>query len=359
MKIPRFKNLKKWPKILKSRRIIVAVVAVVLITFFATRGGSETSKIKTAQVTEKTLESEVTVSGEVKSREETNLRFQTSGKLAYIGVKQGDYVRSGQTVASLDSQELEKRLKRDLNTYFKTRLDFEDVKDSQKDKVITDTLKRIAQRSQADLDNSVIDVEIRDLAIQFSRLTSPINGYIINKGEFFAGNFVFPTDTIATVADFGKLQFVAEVDESEIGQVKVGQKAYITFDAFDNQPIETQVDFIGPKTITTSTGATAFEVKINLDPPENLRLGMNGEAEIIIQEVPQSLTIPLDALVNDKYVWLKTNDTFQKREIQKGLESELEVQITSGLNKGDQLAISGFDQIDKKNLVQKILSFFK
>lgn len=358
-KIKKIKNFKKLPRIVRSRRFIIGLVVIIILIFFGSRGGADQSKIKTTTVSEKTLETQVTASGKIASENESTLRFLTSGKLVWISVKEGDYVARGQTVAALDSQELEKRLKRDLNTYFKTRLDFEDVKDSQKDEVITDTLKRIAQRSQADLDNSVIDVEIRDLAIQFSRLNSPINGYIVNKGDFFAGNFIFPTDTLAQVADFGKMQFVAEVDESEIGQVKVGQKVYITLDAFPDQPIEAQVNFIGPKTITTSTGATAFEVKINLDPPGNLRLGMNGEADIIVKEAPQSLAISLDALVDDKYVWLKTDDTFQKREIQKGLESELEVQITSGLNKDDQVVISGFDQIGKKNLVQNILSFFK
>src|SRR3989344_639025 len=237
MKIPSIKSsrrssnnkiFKKLTKLIRSKRIIIAVVAIALLIFFATRGGADTSKIKTTQVTEKTLETQVAASGKIASENENTLRFLTSGKLAWISTKEGNYVRRGQTIASLDSQELEKRLRRDLNTYFKTRLDFEDVKDSQKDKVITDTLKRIAQRSQADLDNSVIDVEIRDLAIQFSRLTSPISGYIVNNPEFFAGSFIFPTDTIVQIANFDKLQFVAEVDETEIGKVKVDQKTYVT-----------------------------------------------------------------------------------------------------------------------------------
>jgi|SRR3989344_298786 len=359
MKIPRFKNLKKWPKILKSRRIIVAVVAVVLITFFATRGGAETSKIKTAQVTEKTLESEVTVSGEVKSREETNLRFQTSGKLAYIGVKQGDYVRSGQTVASLDSQELEKRLKRDLNTYFKTRLDFEDVKDSQKDKVITDTLKRIAQRSQADLDNSVIDVEIKDLAIKFSKLNSPINGYVVSEPNVFPNAFVFPTDTIVQIANLDKIQFVAEVDETEIGKIKIGQKATLTLDAFEGKQIETTVASIAPKAITTSTGATAFEVKFNLKAQEDFRLGMNGESKITTESQTNAQVVPLDVIVEERYVWVKKNDTYEKKEVTLGLESETEVKITSGISKDETIVTTGFDQIGKKSLFQKILGLLK
>ena len=337
----------------------MAVVAVILIIFFATRGGADISKIKTAQVTEKTLETQVAASGKIQSENQASLRFQSTGKLAWIGVKEGNYVYAGQAIASLDTQDLQKRLQRDLNSYFKTRLDFEDVKDSQKDKVITDTLKRIAQRSQADLDNSVIQVELEDLAIKFSKLLSPINGYIVDKEDFFAGENVFPTDTIVTVADFGKMQFVAEVDESDIGKIRQDQKVKINIDALPDKIIEASIILIGPKAITTSTGATAFEVKINLKGVEDLRLGMNGEAKIVIESISNALVAPLDAIVQDRYVWVKKDDTYQKREIEKGLEGDLEVQIASGLEKDETVVTGGFDQIGKKNLAQKILSFFK
>ena len=359
MKIPKVKNLKRWPKILRSRRIIVAMVAVVLIIFFATRGGADKDKIKTVQVTEKTLETQVAASGKIQSENQASLRFQTTGKLAWIGVKEGNYVYAGQAIASLDTQDLQKRLQRDLNSYFKTRLDFEDVKDSQKDKVITDTLKRIAQRSQADLDNSVIQVELEDLAIKFSKLLSPINGYIVDKEDFFAGENVFPTDTIVTVADFGKMQFVAEVDETDIGKIRQDQKVKINIDALPDKIIEASIILIGPKAITTSTGATAFEVKINLKGVEDLRLGMNGEAKIVIESISNALVAPLDAIVQDRYVWVKKDDTYQKREIEKGLEGDLEIQIVSGLEKDETVVTDSFDQIGKKNLAQKILSFFK
>ena len=81
---------------------------------------------------------------------------------------------------------------------------------------------------------------------------------------------------------------------------------------------------------------------------------MNGEAKIVTQEVQNALVIPLEAITDEKYVWLKTHSDFQKREIEKGQESETEIQITSGLTKGQEVVIAGFDQIEKKSLLQKV-----
>lgn len=337
------------------RKIVLLIFGLLIIIFVATRGGAVESEIKTVNVQEKNLELQVVASGQIESEEEADLRFSTQGKLAYLTVKEGDYVRRGQLIASLDTKDLQKRLERDLNLYFKTRLDFEDVKDSQKDKVITDTLKRIAQRSQADLDNTVIDVELRDLAIEFSNIFSPIEGYITKRGNFFAGNFVFPQDTIATVANTNKLQFVAEVDEAEIGRITTGQNAIVVLDAFPNQSFEVKVAKIAPQALTTSTGATAFEVKFNLDPPMDLRLGMNGEAKIITQRAENVLAIPQEAIVDDRFVWVKIQKQYQNREIIKGFESDLDLEVKSGLEKGEEVVVAGFDKLSKKNLFQKIL----
>ena len=82
---------------------------------------------------------------------------------------------------------------------------------------------------------------------------------------------------------------------------------------------------------------------------------MNGEVKITIESAETALVIPLETLVDDKYVWVKKNNQHQKREITKGLASDTEVQITSGLEEGQTIVTSGFDQIGKKSLIQKLV----
>ena len=356
MKISWKKIGKKIPRFLTTKEFLAVILVLIAVFFVTSRGGADIKKIQTIEARVKTIESVVTASGTIRSEDEASLRFLTSGKLTWIGSKEGDYVSRGQEIASLDTQDLEKRLKKDLNLYFKTRLDFEDTKDSQKDKVITDALKRIAERSQADLDNAVIDVEIRDLAIQFSKLSSPINGRIVEKSDFFALSNVTSADVIFKVSNFSKLNFVAEIDETEIGKIKVGQKATIILDAFTNKPIETTVNKISPQAIMSSTGATAFEVTFQVPRDENLLLGMNGEAKIVIDEKKNALTIPTESLVDEKYVWIAKNGKYVKREIKTGIKSDSEAEVIENLKQEDQVVTNGFAELGKNSLIQKIFN---
>ena len=86
---------------------------------------------------------------------------------------------------------------------------------------------------------------------------------------------------------------------------------------------------------------------------------MNGEASITIKEQDNAQVIPAEALVEEKYVWIKKDNTYQKREVTKGIESDTEFEITSGLSKSEIVVIAGFDQIGKRNLAQRIFNVFR
>src|SRR3990167_9973912 len=201
VKLDRKNLFKLIRKIVFNKKFAIVLVILVVIYTVGNRGARNQDLIKTQNARVEDIKKVVTATGVIRSQAEANLKFQTSGKVAYINVKQGDYVKKGQLIAKLDTVDLQKRLKADLNAYFKERLDFEDVKDSQPGGSASTELQRIAQRAQADLDNSVIDVELRDLVIKYSTLNSPIEGYITQNPQVLAGSNILATETITSVAD--------------------------------------------------------------------------------------------------------------------------------------------------------------
>ncbi len=227
-------------------------------------------------------------------------------------------------------------------------------KDSQKSQVITDALKRIAEKSQNNLNNTVIDVEIQDLALQYSNLYSPIDGYIVDNPQALAGQNILLTDTIATVADLDNIKFTGEIDESDIAKVQTGQTTGITLDAFENEKLESQVDTIGQKAITTSTGSTAFQTFFKLLKQKDLRIGMNGTAQIEVKRAENVNSVPRETIIDDKFVYVKSGKKFVKKEIEKGIESDTDVQITGGLEEGDIVLTSGIDELEKGSIFQKV-----
>lgn len=354
MKLSGIQKILTFAKKLINKRVIITCLVLLVVYYIGTKNSQNSKNIQTVKVENKTIVQTVSASGVVHSQNEAVLHFATSGKVTYINANQGDKVKKYQLIAKLDSQQLEKTLKKDLNLYLNQRNDFEDTKDSQKSQVITDALKRIAEKSQNNLNNTVIDVEIQDLALQYSNLYSPIDGYIIDNPQALAGQNVLLTDTIATVADLDNIKFTGEIDESDIAKVQTGQTTNITLDAFEDKKLESVVDKIGQKAITTSTGSTAFQAFFKLQNYENLRIGMNGTAQIEVKKEDDVNSVPQEAIIEDKFVYVKSGKKFIKREIEKGIESDTDVQIKNGLEQGDIVLTLGVEELKKGSIFQKI-----
>ncbi len=354
MKLPNIQNILSFSKKLINKKVILTIIILLVVFFVGNKNAQNKKIIQTTNVQNKTITQTISASGTVHSQNEAALHFASSGKLAYINAKQGDKVKKYQLIAQLDKQQLEKTLKKNLNLYLNQRNSFEDTKDSQESIVITDALKRIAENSQNTLNNTVIDVEIQDLALQYSNLYSPIDGYIIDNPQALVGQNILITDTIATVADLDKINFIGEVDESDIAKVQTSQPSKIKLDAFEDKDLDTQVDVIGQKAITTSTGSTAFQAFFKMQNNQNIRIGMNGTASIVVASAQNVKSVPFEAIIDDKFVYVKSGNKFVKKEIKKGIESDTEVEIVSGLSEGDLILTAGVDELKKGSIFQKI-----
>ena len=133
-------------KFVKKNRLPVIIIGIVLIAIgiWQWRQSQTPKNIETLNISRETIAQVVSSSGKTKSLEEVTLHFQTSGRLAWVGVKEGDTVFAGQAIASLDTRELAKNLEKALRDYSKVRNDFEEDRlVTYDDPVITDTDRRL------------------------------------------------------------------------------------------------------------------------------------------------------------------------------------------------------------------------
>lgn len=298
-------------------------------------------KYETTKVQKQDLTDLVSASGTIQAENQIDLKFQTSGLLTWVGVKVGDEVKKWQAIASLDKRELEQNLLKVLRDYSKERWDFEeDVKVTYKDQVITDTIKRLLEKNQFDLDKAVADVEIKDIALKLATLVTPISGVVTRIDTPIAGVNITPATAVFTIADPGKMKFVANVDEADIGKVKVGQKTKLILDAYPDQEIEGEVIKVAFAAVATKGGGTAYPIEIYL--PENkdrqFKVGMNGDLEVIISGVEEVFTIPSEAIAEkegQKFVRVIEGRQIKERPVEIGLATDTETQITQGLEEGE------------------------
>ncbi len=322
--------------------LILAVLAIAYFSYQKFRPKSPQELYELAPAKIANLTQTVTASGKIKSQTQVDLKFQTSGQLAWIGVKEGDQVKKWQTLASLDKRELQLNLQKYLLDFSKERQDFdEDQKTTYRDKTLTDTISRILAKNQSDLDKAVLDVEIKDLAVKLATLVSPIDGIITNIDIPVPGVNIISTAANFTVADPENLVFEAEIDETDIGKLKLGQTGRLILDAFPNTPFNLTVDSIDFNSSTDAAGSTIYLVKFNLtnDTDLSYRLGMNGEVIITTNQKEAVLTVPIEAVSNNQIQLVEANQITQQTVVT-GIESDTEVEIISGLT-ADQLVVIG------------------
>ncbi len=350
------KKFQKLIKFLKAKKLLTAFIIIVIIILsriaynkFVPKPPEKVYELTTVKKTG--LSQIITASGKIQSATQVKLKFQASGQLAWVGVKQGDYVKKWQALASLDVRELQKNLENELRDFSKERNDFEEaIQATYKNTALTETIRRILEKNQWDLEKAVLDVEIKDIALKYATITSPIDGIITSIDVPVAGVNITPTTAYFTVADPNNLIFEAEIDEVDIGLINSGQTAELILDAFTDDPIPLTVDSIDFSASADSSGSTVFIAKFKLNNNYSslmYRLGMNGEVFITVSEKPATLTIPIEALIEDedKKVKVVVNGQVVEKTVTTGIYSDDDIEITSGLNQGDTIVVS---KISKK-----------
>lgn len=288
------------------------------------------------------LADELSISGSIDAEEKATIRFQTSGKLTWVGVKQGDYVRKNQALAALDSREVKKKLQKELNDYMNTRWDFDQTtKDDYKDRALTDKIKRILDKAQFDLNNSVLDVEIQSLALELANLTTPIEGIVTKVGSPYAGVNIIPSQAEFDVVNPASIYFSATADQNEVVKLKEGLSGELVLDSYPDKTIPGTIKLISFLPKAGETG-TVYEVKFIFSQDNSTylyRIGMTGDVKFITAKTNSTLYLPVKFVKQEeggkKYVKVKRNGKEQKVYITTGMETDNYIAITSGLSAGE------------------------
>lgn len=353
----KLKFLKKIPK-----RVLLAVLLVFGIVGWLFFSRTRQEPIEFATVTRQDIQTVVSASGILAGKETVNLKFKSSGKLAYLKAKAGDKVKKGQAVAGLDTQDLSITLQQALNTLRDKQATAEKVLDEVKNHDKDETFAQKATRTTAEVarDNAYDSVRAAQRAFQDAVVISPITGIITQQTELSPGQFISPSDLVAQVTDFSEKLFLADVDETDIAKIKVGQKAEITLNTYADKVFTGTVSEILPQTKTASSGATTVTVKIKTDEKEIPAIsGLNGQANIVISEAKDVLTLPQEAVVDEKYVLVESSRGPMKKEISLGIKSDADVEVKSGLQEGDRVVINPQQALMKNGSVKGIFGLFR
>ena len=328
--------------------LLVAIFSFIGVYFFQTKVSSSGKKVVSESVKRGILEEKLTISGTVEAEEKVVLKFQTSGRLSWVGVKTGDYVKKFQGIASLDLRDVEKNLKKKLLAFMNERWDFEQGRDDKSVRGrelyqvpgLTDAERRVLDKAQFDLDSTVLDVEIASLAKEYAFLWTPIEGLVTRIDAPFVGLNITPATAEFEIINPKSVYFSANADQSEVVTLAEGQIGELVLDSYPEATISGTVKSIAftPKAGETST---VYEVKFSINNDNTnykYRVGMGGDLSFVTKRKVDALYLPVKFIKSEngkKYVTIKQNGKEKKEYVEIGMETDANTEIVSGLKAGD------------------------
>ena len=376
---------------LASKLCMAAAVSLLLLASACSK--KEKVSLQTATVTRGEITEAVTATGTLECITQVDVGTQVTGIVAKLYADFNSVVTEGQLIAEIDKTTLEADLQSADAQLESSRLEYEYAKKNyerdealHQKQLISDydyeTSRRDYLVAKSDYERMQANRVSAARNLSYAEITSPMDGIVISR-EVEIGQTVVSNMEVAnlfTIGDLDKMQVVADVDEADIGSVKVGQNAQFTVDAFPDDVFYGKVTQVRISP-TTDTNVTTYEVLISTSNPDHKLIpGLTANVTINVMEEKDVMMLPIkvlrfspmqfegaeglpvaeqmpeppagkpaggeipDPLVstddNRRLVWVLTDDNrLVPTEIEMGVENGINVEIKSGLNEGDKVAL--------------------
>jgi HlyD family secretion protein len=168
------------------------------------------------------------------------------------------------------------------------------------------------------------------------------------QGIIAAGEQVYQRQTIISLPDTSEMMAEITVHESSVDKVKPGQKATIVMDAFPDQTFNGEVIKVAPlpdqQRGWLSPDIKVYTTQVSIDGTHDfLKPGMSARVTIFVDEVPDALVVPVQVVANrggKKICFVVNNGRSEEREVKTGLFNDTLVQITAGLQPGEDVLLN-------------------
>lgn len=320
----------------------------------ATVGGiatTETIQVKTAIAEEKVFEYFIETKGKVTAKKQVELIFETQGRIEKIHKQNGVYVKKGEVIAELDKTKLKLALeKAKLELQVKQgdyQLKVEEYAFYNGDTSSLNEQQRLNMLASSGLGIARLNYDEAKYQFENAVLKAPFSGRIanlfINEGSL-TNNKVF-----CTLFTSNELSIQAEVLESDIPLLKIGQKATVRFIG-NEQVYEAKLQQINP--LVEENGQV--RIVLILLKPSHIILGMNASVTLHIQN-KKTIVVPKEALVirsGRNVVFTYEEGKAKWNYVEVGKENGKEIEIVEGLGNNEQVIISNNLQLEHDTEVQ-------
>ena len=281
--------------------------------------------------------------GETEAYEDVKVAANTSGRVEWIGPREGQTVKRGEPLAKIDVSALKASLEHAKAAYKLAHELCERRRRLYQNKIIA---QEELDQSETQLKLAAADLEQVKVRYSHGFPTSPISG---NVDHLYVdvGEYADLGKPIADIVNIDRIKINVRVPELDVRYVNVGQKTPIKIDAFADRTVIGTVEFVAFK---ADPATKTFLVRSVIDNADHhIRPGMIGRVAFVRRNIPDALVAPLFAIVDkggERIVFVEKEGVAESRVITIGVIDGDRVQITNGLQAGDHLIVTGHTEVE-------------
>jgi len=349
-----------------SKKMVAAGLALLLLggggyyaynSYQDKQKAEQAASVKTVQVSRMNIKSTVSATGTIRPVDSVEVSAKITARIKNILVQENDTVTAGQTVAILDGKDFEAQRDQAQFKVTNTRAKYNRAV----------YLHSIGAETDADLEDATLNYQTAVSALSEAEsdldetvIVAPMDGVVVGEPQTVGTMAVQGTSNptvIMRIADLSRKQIQAKVDETDIGNVKVGQEATFTVDSYTGKTFTARVSKISQtdtsnswntnsSTSSSSSSSSAsviyYYVTLDVDDPEGVLMpSMTARVEINTANKENALVVPISTLKTDSngsYVIVRNPDgTQENRYVETGIYSDEYVEIERGLSEGEEI----------------------
>jgi HlyD family secretion protein len=382
---------------MKKKKIIYLLIFLFLATgagiyFYFSKNKKNTFSWRTAKIEKGDITVNVTATGSINPDTTVAVGTQVSGIVAKLFVDFNSVVKKGQVIALLDTTFLQASKVDAEANMDKARTEIQQAKrelDRNKklftEKVIPqadyDVIRTNYETAQSNLKSAKAELNRAKINLNYATIIAPVNGTVISRSVDIGQTVIasFNTPTLFTIAnDLTKMQVQANIDEADIGQVKVGQKVSFMVDAYPDKVFEGNVKQVRLQPTMVQNVVTYIVIIDVPNPDLKLMPGLTANTTVKVQEHKNVFKVPGNALhfippedyfqtaaIPDSimkqwnefikppkkektnlpdtstvaFIWILKNKLVYPKKVRKGISDETFVEISGDIKEGDEIAL--------------------
>lgn len=356
-------------KYVKYVLIGVAVIGILAaVVYFLKKNSTPLKTYETETVEKRDITNKVVVTGKVIPQDEIEIKPQISGIIQKVYLEEGVQVKAGDLIATIKVVPNEQSLNQARGRVNNAKISLSNTKiEYDRNKTLFDkgvissqnfnALKLNFDQATQELQNAQADYQIIRVgsaggsSSANTNIRATVTGTLLEipvevGDQVIESNNFNDGTTIAFIADMSKMIFEGEVDEAEVGKLKVGMPLEISMGALQDEKFNAKLKFIAPKGVEEE-GAVQFKIEGDLvvSDSTNIRAGYSANAAIVLEEKKDVLSIKeallqFDKETNKPYVEVETGENeFEKRELELGVSDGIDVEIISGIDENSKIKI--------------------